>query len=171
MNIEEKRKCVDEMKRLVKEADSAINNKKFQKDLAAVLDGLVAMHGKMTAIQKKYKETEDGFWKDGGPYIMKRKKAVTPEEKEMVNLYDTSIVLGTSVEAPGGCCYGCHSLITAVKTLYSSLNRANLEMLTAFKFALDCLESEKPIRKLNNKDSAFKHIAETLEADKARFKK
>lgn len=171
MNIEEKRKCVDEMKRLVKDADSAVNSKKFQKALAVVLDGLVTMYGKMNDIQKKYKETEDVFWKDGGPCIRKRKRAVTPEEKEMVKLYDESLILGTSVEAPGGCCYGFHSLVTAVKTLYSSLNRANLEMVTAFRFALDCLESENPIRKMNSKDSAFKHIAETLEADKAKFKK
>lgn len=171
MNIEEERKCVKAMERLVKEADSAVNSKKFQKALAVVMDGLVTMHGKMAAIQKKYKETEGDFWKDAGPYIRKRKRATTPEEKEMLKLYDESIILGTSVEAPGGCCYGCHSLVTAVKTLYSSLNRANLEMVTAFRFALDCLESENPIRKLNNKKSAFKHIAETLEADKEKFKK
>lgn len=171
MDIQEKRGCVEVLRKLVAEADAAVNDEKFQEALSVVLDGLVVMHGKMDAIKEKYESTVGDFWRDAKPFVRNEKKAVTREEIETMRLYQKHLILGNSLKAPGGITYGTHSLAAAVKTLHSTLNKANLEMVNSFKFSLACVDSETPNEKWHDKEKAFKDITDTLEAYKQKFKK
>lgn len=105
------------------------------------------------------------------PFVRNEKKAATREEIETVRLYQKHLILGNSLKAPVGITYGTHSLAAAVKTLHSTLNRANLEMVNSFKFSLACVDSGTPNEKWHDKEKAFKYIMDTLEAYKQKFKK
>lgn len=105
------------------------------------------------------------------PFVRNEKKAATREEIETVRLYQKHLILGNSLKAPVGITYGTHSLAAAVKTLHSTLNRANLEMVNSFKFSLACVDSGTPNEKWHDKEKAFKCIMDTLEAYKQKFKK
>lgn len=105
------------------------------------------------------------------PFVRNEKKAATREEIETVRLYQKHLILGNSLKAPVGITYGTHSLGAAVKTLHSTLNRANLEMVNSFKFSLACVDSGTPNEKWHDKEKAFKYIMDTLEAYKQKFKK
>lgn len=120
--IQEKRECVEVLRKLVAEADAAVNEEKFQEALSVVLDGLFVMHGKMDGIKEKYEATVGDFWRDAKPFVRNERKAVTREEIETVRLYQKHLILGNSLKAPVGITYGTHSTspsaITAPKLIF-----------------------------------------------------